>query len=160
MSLQAKNKEELQGIARALLIELEPDATKAEILAKFAEEKVTKEDYENIEIPPVPSDNDPVVVSPTEGIVTTSSLRHEDEAAPAPAPPVAENTASNIQAAPVSNEVLLKCDRKNATFQILTYEFTREHPFKLVSEKDADYIVRNVPGFRPALQSEVQEFYS
>ena len=88
--------------------------------------------------------------------MTTSSLRHEDEAAPTPAPsPVAKAVA-----APSDDEVLLKCDRKNATFEILTYQFTREHPFKLVSAKDADYIVRNVPGFRPALQSEVQEFYS
>lgn len=159
MSLQAKNKEELEGIARALFIELPEGATKKEILAVFTEEAVTKEDYEGLEVPPEPSEDTPLVVSPTEGIVTTSSLRHEDEAAPAPAPEQVD-TLLATQASPVSDEVLLKCDRKNATFQILTYEFTRDHPFKLVSAKDADYIVRNVPGFRPALQSEVQEFYS
>lgn len=158
MSLQAKSKAELEGIARALFVELPEGATKADIIAKFAEEEIKKEDYEGIEIPPEPSDDDPIVESPTEGIVTTSTLRHEEEAAPAPTQAVAPVAPQGVAVAPT--EVLLRCDRKNATFQILTYEFTREHPFKLVSAKDADYIVRNVPGFRPALQSEVEEFYS
>ena len=42
MSLQAKNKEELEGIARALFVELPEDATKKEIIAKFADEGITK----------------------------------------------------------------------------------------------------------------------
>lgn len=160
MSLQAKNLAELRGIARALFVELPEDANKKQIIAKFAEEGITKEDYENLEIPPEPDANTPIIESPTEGIVTTSTLRHEEEAAPAPAVAPVETVVRSNEPVTAPTEVLLKCDRKNATFQILTYEFTREHPFKLVSAKDADYIVRNVPGFRPALQSEVEEFYS
>lgn len=148
-------KEELEGIARGLLIELPENATKSEIIAIFKEENVTKEDYENLEIPPEPSEDAPVAVT-TEGIVTTADLQVDE-----PEKAVVQGRAAVAVAPAASNEpVLLKYERNNATFEILTYRFTREHPFSLVEAKDADYIVRNIPGFRPAVQSEAADFYS
>ncbi len=158
MSLATKNKDELKGIARALLIELPEEATKAEILAVFAEEEVKPEDYENIEIPPEPAEN-AVVANTADGIVTTETIKSEAAPAPKSSFPVESSTSASLADVP-DGTTLLKCDRVNPTFQVGEYTFTREHPFQIVKTVDAEYIVRNIPGFRPAMPSEAQEFYS
>ena len=154
--IDQKNKGELQAIARSLFIELDEGATVKDIRAKLHEEKVSDEDIENLEVVPEVDPNAPIATTVDQGIVTSTSLQ-EEAAAAAPAPFVAPATVEEVA---VSDTVLLKYERQNATFEILTYRFTREHPFLLVTKNDADYIVRNIPGFRPALQSEAEEFYS
>lgn len=55
---------------------------------------------------------------------------------------------------------LLKMLRANGTYEIRGYVFKREHPFALVAEDDAEYIVENDPsGFRYATPKEAQAFY-
>lgn len=58
------------------------------------------------------------------------------------------------------NGVLLKMERENPTFEVKGYRFTKKHPFIAVDPDDADYIVHNYEGFRPALPSEVEKYYS
>lgn len=55
---------------------------------------------------------------------------------------------------------LLKMLRANGTYEIRGYVFKREHPFALVGEDDAEFIVENdLSGFRYATPKEAQAFY-
>jgi hypothetical protein len=60
---------------------------------------------------------------------------------------------------PSGERVLLRMTRKNPTFEIRGGKFTRERPFAFVSEDDAQWILDNEEGFRPATPKEVKEFY-
>lgn len=55
---------------------------------------------------------------------------------------------------------LLKMLRANGTYEIRGVIFKREHPFALVPEEDAEYIVENDPnGFRYATPKEAADYY-
>ena len=56
--------------------------------------------------------------------------------------------------------VLLRMERANPTYQTRGYTFTKDHPFLPVSQEAAEWIIRNEEGFRVALPSEAEEFYS
>lgn len=58
------------------------------------------------------------------------------------------------------NQILIRMQRENPTFEIQGYRFTREHPFALVDEDDVDVIVENNEGFRQATPKEAAEYYS
>lgn len=58
-----------------------------------------------------------------------------------------------------TREVLLKMNRENPTFEIRGVKFTKAHPFAVVNETDANYILETVEGFRIASPAEAQEFY-
>jgi hypothetical protein len=76
-----------------------------------------------------------------------------------PEPPV-EDAEEN---APVEDEadlVLVRMVRANNTYQIRGYTFTMEHPYALVSEKDADYLIEVDRGFRMASPAEARSYYS
>jgi hypothetical protein len=55
---------------------------------------------------------------------------------------------------------VLRMMRENARFDVRGYTFTRDHPYGIVAGDDAEWIVANVEGFRPATPGEVKEFYS
>ena len=55
--------------------------------------------------------------------------------------------------------VLLKMTRANYVYEIRGYSFAKAHPFGLVAESDAEYIVENDEGFRYATPKEAAEFY-
>lgn len=82
-------------------------------------------------------------------------------------PEVEQNVAENVAApveekSPVREEpkVLLRMHRANSVYTIRGYKFTREHPFLPVTQSDAEYIISNEEGFRVALPSEAEAFYS
>lgn len=55
---------------------------------------------------------------------------------------------------------LLRMLRANSTYEIRGTKFTREHPFALVPEEDAEYITESDPeGFRYATPKEAAEYY-
>lgn len=55
---------------------------------------------------------------------------------------------------------LLKMLRANGSYEIRGIKFTKEHPFALVAEEDAEFIVENDPnGFRYATPKEAAEYY-
>lgn len=55
---------------------------------------------------------------------------------------------------------LLRMLRANGTYEIRGITFKREHPFALVPEDDAEFIVENDPeGFRYATPKEAAEYY-
>jgi hypothetical protein len=65
-----------------------------------------------------------------------------------------------VAPAPVEPEyTLIKMERRNETYQINGYTFKQSHPFALVKEEDADYLVEHIKGFRPATGKEIRQFY-
>ena len=59
-----------------------------------------------------------------------------------------------------SNQVLVKMERNNHSYQIGVYTFTQEHPFLAMSEKEAQSIFDTEAGFRLATPREAQEYYA
>jgi len=59
-----------------------------------------------------------------------------------------------------SNQVLVKMERSNHSYQTGGFEFTQEHPFVAMSENDAQRIFDTQQGFRLATPREAQEYYS
>lgn len=58
-----------------------------------------------------------------------------------------------------STAVLIRMDRRNPTYEIRGHVFTQQHPFALVGEEDANWILENEKGFRIASPKEAKEFY-
>jgi len=58
------------------------------------------------------------------------------------------------------NLVLIRMTRHNYSYEVRGYKFTREHPFGLVTEEDADYLVEVEGGFQMATPSEARSFYN
>lgn len=55
--------------------------------------------------------------------------------------------------------VLIKMERRNPRYETHGKVFTKEHPYAAVPEPVAAKIIKEVKGFRPALPSEVKEYY-
>lgn len=60
---------------------------------------------------------------------------------------------------PAEDVILIKMDRENPRYDIRGYKFTREAPFALVKESDADFILTHEEGFKQATPKEAKEFY-
>jgi hypothetical protein len=75
---------------------------------------------------------------------------------------VVHETTPFTPEAPVAEEdqIILKMERKNVAYETFGYRFTREHPFVAVPESAAQVILENEDGFRIALKSEVEVWYS
>ena len=58
-----------------------------------------------------------------------------------------------------SDALLMKMERGNPTYEVRGYRFTSTHPYALVAEIDAEWILENERGFRLASPKEVKEFY-
>lgn len=56
--------------------------------------------------------------------------------------------------------VLVRMTRKNHSYEIRGHKFTQQHPYALVGEDDAEFLVTHVKGFRDATRAEIREFYS
>jgi hypothetical protein len=55
--------------------------------------------------------------------------------------------------------VLIKMTRPNFSYEIRGYKFTKQHPYVLVEEDDADYLIETDGGFRLASPKELRDFY-
>jgi len=54
---------------------------------------------------------------------------------------------------------LIRMTRDNLVFETRGYRFTKDHPYALVSAKDAQFILSKEDGFRQAFPAELDEFY-
>jgi hypothetical protein len=59
-----------------------------------------------------------------------------------------------------ANQVLVKIERNNHSYQVGVYQFTQEHPFLAMSESEAQKIFDTEAGFRLATPREAQEYYA
>lgn len=63
--------------------------------------------------------------------------------------------------APVDEEqILIKMERHNGTYQVGKYVFTKAHPFKSLPVSEAEALMNEHEGFRPARPSEVTDYYN
>ena len=132
MSFETLKKDDLLRIADDYGVDVKPNDTKAVIIAAFAEDGVTWDDVAKLD----------KTVSEID-----ASIKEEEAVA----------AAEEKAAAP---KTLLRMLRANGTYEIRGYRFTRQHPFALVAEDDAEFITENDPaGFRYATPKEAQAFY-
>lgn len=132
MSFNKMKKEELLKVAAEFAVEVDPTAVKDVIIAELAESGVTFEDAVKFE-----------AVEPE----VAETIKEE----------VAVEQAEAKAAEP---QEVIKMERENGTYEIRGYRFTKDAPYALVSESDAEWITDNVDGFRYAKPREVAEFYS
>lgn len=131
MSFDTLKKEDLLKIAEEFGTDVKPNDTKAVIIAALTEDGVTWEQ-----------------AAALDKQVAEVDAQLKERAA-------AEKEAAKAE----EPQALLKMTRANATFEIRGYRFTKEHPFAVVAESDAEWIVDNVEGFRYATPREAQEYY-
>jgi hypothetical protein len=58
------------------------------------------------------------------------------------------------------DSVLVRMTRANFRYDIMGHTFTKDHPFAVMSEEDAQEIFDKENGFRMATPKEAQEFYN
>lgn len=68
------------------------------------------------------------------------------------------DSKENFRSAKI-NKYILKMDRENGTYEVRGYKFTSEHPYVIVEEADATWILQNQTGFRMATPLEAEQHY-
>lgn len=127
-------KDELVALAPEFAVELKAGMTKAAIVKEYDENGVTAE--------------------------LINSLRAPVEEEPVEAPLELEEVSAEEPEEEEEELTLVRMTRTNGTYQIRGYTFRRDHPFALVKEEDADYLIEVDGGFRMASPKEAREYYS
>lgn len=130
--LNVYTKAELLAAAEQFGVDVKPSASKGDIIAALDLDGVNKELIEGFN---TVDDDAPV------------------EDAPVPA-------EAEVEAEEEEDMVLVRMTRTNGTYQIRGYTFKRDHPFGLVKESDADFLIEEHEGFRMASPKEAREYYS
>jgi UDP-N-acetyl-D-mannosaminuronate dehydrogenase len=131
MSFDTLKVGELKTIAEDFGVETSQLKNKQDIIAALSEEGVTYSVYQKT-IKAVEDAKEEVEVLP---VFDPKSISAEDT-------------------------VLVKMDRQNYRYDILSQTFTKEHPFVAVSKEIAQKIFDQEEGFRLATPKEVQDYYS
>ncbi|QGH76360.1 hypothetical protein SEA_DAUBENSKI_52 [Streptomyces phage Daubenski] len=132
MSFDKMKVDELRQIADDFAVDIDPKDNKSVILTKLMENGVTWDYYQK-----QLGEAEEVQEAPVEKPVFNAPVESADE-----------------------NKVLLRMTRENGTFQVRGVTFTRDNPYAIVKERDADFILEKYEGFRIASPKEVREFYS
>lgn len=127
-------KDELVALAPEYAVELKSGMSKAAIVKAFEDDGVTAELINSMRAPAEEVEEAPLDL---DEVPAEEPEEDEDE-----------------------ELVLIRMTRTNGTYQIRGYTFKRDHPFALVKEKDADYLVEIDGGFRMASPKEAREYYS
>ena len=122
--------DELKSVAETFAVDYESAKNKADLVALLAEEGVSYEMYQKF--------------------IDAEKVDQE------PRPNKSGTTGPDKS----GNQVLVKMERRNPRYDIRGFTFTRENPFIVMSEKDAQDIFDSQSGFRLATPKEAQEFYS
>lgn len=135
---------ELKAIAEFFVVDVvaaNPDKPgKAELVAALesGDDPVTWEQYETIFLP---------------------AQRTADEPA-GPDLTAKKEKSEKPKVIDTSNYVLIKMERRNPRYDIAGLSFTKEHPYHSVDPETAEFIVRNIEGFRLAMPSELADYYN
>ena len=160
MSFQSLKVDELKKVAEFFVVDVEaadPEhgPTKKELLAALAagDNPVTWDDYKNTYLESdVKKAEDARAEAEEEARADVSDETDEsDDDSSDESDPVAEEKEEE--------NILVKFERKNPTWQTLGYTFTKDHPYKSVPVSIAEELVRR-GDVRLALPSEVKDYYS
>jgi hypothetical protein len=132
MSFSQMKKEELLAIVDEVggVVGVDVKSTKTDIIAALEEAGITWQTY--------------------------SKINDEENSEDVVQNPDATNATDNF----VGKTVLLKMERKNPTFEIQGFKFTKNHPYVVMTEKQAQDIIDAAWGFRLASPQEAKDFYS
>lgn len=163
MSFESLNKDELTKVAEFFLKDVEAaddekGPTKKELVAALAagEDPVSWEDYKNVYLESdVKKAEDSAEVNEEEARLAAEADPDEpvdEDTDEAPAEPVEDEEAED--------EILIKMERRNGTYETHGLRFTKAHPYKSVPASVAESIITKEDGFRIALPSEVKDYYN
>lgn len=165
MSFQNLKQEELKDVAAFFqkdvkAADAEKGPTKKELIAALASDDdgsdpVTWDDYKNTYLESdVKKESD----------AAEAEKAKAEEADKAEAEEESKNAVEEQEEAEededAEDEVLVKYERRNPTWQVGKYTFTKAHPFKSVPASVAEALIKNSTGFRLALPSEVRDYYN
>lgn len=145
-SLKQMDKKELIELAEEIggVEDLDMSMTQKTMLAKLEEAGYTEEAHQRKHAP--------------KNVVTT------EQAAPLPEQEntveVADKKEETVAQLKPADKILIKMTRENFSYEVRGYRFSQEHPFLAVNADDADWLIENEDGFRPASPKEAREFYS
>lgn len=131
---EAYTKDELVGFADEFGVELKNSWNKRNVATAYASDGITAELIKGLTPDPVEEEDDE------------------------PAAPVVEEVAPVAE--PADDLVLVKMVRPNHSYEVRGYKFTRTHPFGLVTEDDADFLIEHDGGFTMASPKEARAYYS
>jgi len=129
---------ELKEVARQFAVDLDGKTKKADILTELGEMGVTWLMYEETLEPEIEEEEIALIPEDFTGTVEEEVVVEEEE----------------------DEYVVVKMIRTNFSYEIRGYKFNRQHPYALVKEEDADYLVEVDGGFRVATPRELREFYA
>lgn len=135
MSFNTLKSEELAKACEDFGVDLSEKPNREEMIAGLVEEGITWEDY-------------------------LAFNKVEDNVVPAVEVVEAAPKKAAAKKAPKDKEVLLKMTRGNPYFEVLGKVFTKEHPFVVCSEDEAQDIIDLEDGFTLATPREAAEYYS
>jgi len=141
MAFEDLTQKELVAVAEMFGTDIKPNASKVTIIKELSLDGVTFEAYQDL-VKAV-ADEEP-------------DLAELDET---PLDVVLVPVVPTPVVAPEPEYQVIKMTRNNLTYEISGYKFTKENPFALVKEADADYLTEHIEGFRPATGKEIREFY-
>jgi hypothetical protein len=160
MSFRNLNKGELLKAAQYFDVDVTENNTRQEIVAALEESEVSWSNYKKF------VDNDDEGRWNDNGGSQTSedktSVPNSNAYETTPAAKVdSEGPAS--QAVHFDKMVLVKMERKNGTFEIMGRKFTRQQPFQVMSENEAQNIIDAAEsmggGFRIATPAEAKSYF-
>ena len=122
---------------------------------KLAELKGVAENF-GVELPTKTSKAEVLSLLEEEGVSYQDYERFANVEKVEPEPQLGRKPVTEV----AEDTMLIRMDRENYSYQVEGFTFTKEHPFAAVPLTVADYICRTHAGFRPALPSEAQAFYS
>jgi hypothetical protein len=123
---------ELKKVAESFAIEIEGLKTKQEIIAVLEEEGISYQMYAKFD----------------------NAEKEEIKV------PELEKKKREQKIMKTTNQILVKMERNNHSYQTGGHEFSQEHPFVAMSETDAQRIFDTQEGFRLATPREAQEYYA
>ena len=142
MSFADMDKPQLLEVAETFGVEVDGRWGEERIRAEILNDGVTWETWEEANAAVVPE--------------LLEEVAPEPEEEPEPEPVV--DTTKKFRKKNVDQ--LLKMERRNPSFSILGYHFTKNDPFVLMKPEDALWIMAHEAGFRVATPEEAEEFYN
>lgn len=133
MSFTELKLNELKEVAETFAVDLEGVKTKQEIIAAIQEEGVTYQMYDKLKN----AEKQKIEIPESEKIKRERKIMSK-----------------------TTNQVLVKMERNNHSYEISGYAFSQEHPFMAMSESEAQRIFDTEVGFRIATPREAQEYYA
>lgn len=124
---------ELKKVAETFAVDAEGLKTKTDLIARLNEEGISWQMYNNFKT----SEKEEIKIPPAEKLKREAKIMSK-----------------------VSDQILVKMDRSNLSYEILGFSFTRDHPFQAMSAEAAQKIFDSEDGFRIATPREAQEYYA